>query len=186
MAIPSPDEARRILAARKPAPGIVHHVEGVARVAGEAARLLAASGIPIDVGLVEAAAVLHDLDKVEPGDATLPHGAQAGRLLAEMGFGELAVPVASHPVTALLDEALYPRGWASVVLAIADRHVAQEFLTIDQRLDDMQRRHPAYRASIEAARRPSHALERELAQTCGLSEEALVDRLRAAWGANAT
>lgn len=95
------------------------------------------------------------------------------------------MPVASHPVTALLDTDRHPIGWPSVLVAVADRHVAQGFLTIDERLDDMQRRHPQYAAHIEMARAPAHALERELAEATGLSVDDLVARLRAAWEAGA-
>ena len=55
-----------------------------------------------------------------------------------MGFEELAAPVASHPVTCLLDDRCFPRGWPSVIVAVADRHVAQAFLTIDERIDEMK------------------------------------------------
>jgi len=54
-------------------------------------------------------------------------------------------------------------------------------MTIDERIDDMRLRHPEYVESIEAARRPSHALEAELADATGLTVDALVERLRAAW-----
>ena len=91
------------------------------------------------------------------------------------------MPVASHPVRALLDEDRYPLGWPSVIVADAARNVALRFLSVDERLDDMKRRHPEYAASIEAARRPSHGLEAELADAAGLSVDDLVDRLRAAW-----
>jgi hypothetical protein len=93
------------------------------------------------------------------------------------------MPVASHPITALLDDDRYPIGWPSVLVAVADRHVAQTFLTVDERLDDMKRRHPDHAKSIEAARRPSHALEAELAEATGLAVDELVARLRAAWEA---
>jgi hypothetical protein len=63
--------------------------------------------------------------------------------------------------------------------------VAQAFVTVDERLDDMKLRHPEYAESIEAARRPAHALEAEVADAVGLSVDALVDRLRAAWEAGA-
>ena len=49
----------------------------------------------------------------------------------------------------------------------------------------MKDRHPEYASSIEAARRPAHALEEELAEVTGLSVDALVERLRAAWEAGA-
>jgi hypothetical protein len=58
-------------------------------------------------------------------------------------------------------------------------------MTIDERIDDMRLRHPEYAASIDAARRPSHALEAELADATGLSVEELVRRLSAAWEAGA-
>ena len=93
------------------------------------------------------------------------------------------MPVASHPVSALLDEDRYPRGWPSVIVAVADRHVAQEFLTIDERIDDMKLRHPEHADSIESSRRPSHSLEAEVAEVTGLEVDDLVSRLRAAWEA---
>ncbi|HET6820895.1 MAG TPA: hypothetical protein VFH98_10105 [Candidatus Limnocylindria bacterium] len=93
--------------------------------------------------------------------------------------------MASHPVTCLLDDRCFPRGWPSVLVSIADRHVAQAFLTIDERIDDMQRRHAEYAESLEAARRPAHALEAEMSEAVGLEVDGLVDRLRAAWEAGA-
>ena len=93
------------------------------------------------------------------------------------------MPVASHPITALLDDDRFPIGWPSVLVSVADRHVAQRFLTLDERLDDMKARHPQHAASIEAARRPAHVLEAQLAEAVGLGVDDLVDRLRAAWEA---
>jgi hypothetical protein len=66
-------------------------------------------------------------------------------------------------------------------VAVADRHVAQEFLTIDQRIDDQARRYPAFRAELEACRAPAHLMQEELAAAAGLSSDSLEDRLRAAW-----
>ncbi|MEO7295965.1 MAG: hypothetical protein ABIZ57_07460 [Candidatus Limnocylindria bacterium] len=59
--------------------------------------------------------------------------------------------------------------------------MAQEFLTLDERLDDMKRRHPEHADDIEAARPRAHALEAELAEVVGLTVDELVARLRAAW-----
>ncbi len=103
--------------------------------------------------------------------------------MVEAGHEELAIPIASHPVTALFDEERYPRGWASVAVSVADRHVAQEFVTLDERIDDMALRHPEYREQLQLARRPAHALEAELAEVAGLPADELVALLRAAWTA---
>ena len=185
MALPDRETVQRLLDEAELPYGIRIHSAGVARVAVAAAGLVAESGIPVDGWLVEAAALLHDIDKPEVRRSGGEHGIVGARRLEAAGHEELAMPVASHPVTALLDEGRFPIGWPSVLVAVADRHVAQEFLTIDERLDDMKRRHPEHADSIEAARRPSHALEAELAEAAGLPAEDLVARLRAAWEAGA-
>lgn len=183
MAVPDRDAVRRLLDEAELPDGIRIHSEGVARVAVAAAGLVAEAGIPVDGWLVEAAALLHDIDKPVVRRTGGEHGVVGARRLEEAGHEELAMPVASHPVSALLDEDRYPRGWPSVIVAVADRHVAQEFLTIDERLDDMKLRHPEHADSIESSRRPSHALEAEVAEVTGLEVGELVARLRTAWEA---
>src|SRR6188508_1427130 len=178
MAVPDRSTALRLLDESGLPDGVVVHSRGVARVAIAAAGLVAEAQIPVD------AALLDDIDKASsrPG---ANHGIAGARQLEAMGYGELAMPVASHPVTSLLDEDRYPIGWPSVLVAVADRHVAQQFMTVDERIDDMRQRHPEYAESIEAARRPSHALEAELAEATGMDVDDLVARLRAAWEAGA-
>jgi putative nucleotidyltransferase with HDIG domain len=183
MAVPSLVQAERLLASYSLPDGIVVHSRGVSRVAAEAARLLAAAGVEVDPHLVEVAALLHDIDKLETRDQDGRHGLVAARWLTELGCAELAEPVASHPIGSLLDPARAPRGWASVSVAVADRHVAQGFVTIDERINDQAARYPAYRTSLEAARAPAHAMEAQLATAAGFNTEQLVARLRAAWEA---
>ncbi len=181
MALPTPARARQILAELEIPAGIVSHSEGVARVAIEAGRLVAATGIPVDLPLLEVAALLHDIDKPRIRRSGGEHGIVGAQMLVAMGYEELAMPVASHPVNCLLDEERFPRGWPSVLLAIADKHVAQEFMSIDERLDGRVARHPEYRSQIDAARLPARALEHEIAEVVGLTDEALVDLLRFAF-----
>jgi hypothetical protein len=113
------------------------------------------------------------------------HGVLGAERLTAMGHPELAPPVASHPVTCLLDDERFPRGWPSVIVSVADRHVGSSFLTTDQRIDDLALRYPQHRADLEAARRPAHALESEVAEAARLPVDELVERLRAAWEAGA-
>ncbi|MGH2429535.1 MAG: hypothetical protein ACRDGV_11745 [Candidatus Limnocylindria bacterium] len=63
--------------------------------------------------------------------------------------------------------------------------MAQEFMTIDERLDDMARRHPELADQIDTARRPAHALEAQVAEGIGIEVDDLVARLRGAWQAGA-
>jgi hypothetical protein len=129
--------------------------------------------------------VLHDIDKPmtarDDAQSGGLHGQVGARLLARMGFAELGPAVASHPLASVLDEARYPRGWEAVLVFLSDKHVAQEFLSVDERLDDMQRRYPGFHAEIDEARPRVHALEAELAEITGHEVNGLVERLRSAW-----
>ena len=104
MAIPDRATARRLLDEAGLPDGIVIHSEGVARVAAAAAGLVDEAQIPVDGALVGVAALLHDIDKVEIRRSGGEHGIVAARRLEAMGYPELAMPVASHPITALLDD----------------------------------------------------------------------------------
>lgn len=181
MAVPDRATAERLLHEAGLPDGIVVHSQGVARVAVAAAEMVAAARIPVDVALVEAAALLHDIDKLEVRENGGDHGSVGARRLEALGYPELAMPVASHPITALLDQDRFPIGWPSVLVAVADRHVAQEFLTVDERLDDMKQRYPQHADSIDAARHWAHVLEAQLAEAVDLSVEELVGALRTAW-----
>jgi len=183
MGVPSLAAAELLLASFELPDGIVTHARGVSRVAAEAARLLEAAGIAVDPHLVEVAALLHDVDKVETRDHGAEHGLMAARWMAERGFAELSEPIASHPILCLLDPSRAPRGWASVAVAVADRRVAQEFVSIDERIDDLERRYPDVRTDLEAARAPAHAMQDELAAAAGVSEDELETGLVAAWKA---
>lgn len=183
MALPTRVEAEQLLASFELPEGIVTHARGVSRVAAEAARLLAAEGIEVDPELVAIAALLHDVDKLQTRDDGTEHGLLAGRWVTERGWPELAGPIASHPIFCLLDPSRAPQGWAARAVAVADRHVAQRFVSIEERIDEQAARYPEFRAELDASRAPAHAMEAELATAAGLSMDELVARLRNAWDA---
>jgi hypothetical protein len=60
--------------------------------------------------------------------------------------------------------------------------VVQRFVSIDERIDDLARRYPAFQADLQAAREPAQAMEAELASAAGLTLAELTTRLRAACG----
>ena len=182
MAVPTLAEAEQLLASYDLPAGIVTHSRGVSAVAAEAARLLEAASVEIDPQLVAVAALLHDVDKPQTrGDGQ--HGLLAARWMTELGYTELAAPIASHPIGRLLDPARAPSGWSSVAVAVADRRVAQALVTIDERIDDQARRYPAFRAELEAARAPAHAMQASLIAAAGVESHAFESALRGAWEA---
>ena len=179
MAIPDRAAARALLDGLPD--WLVLHSEGVARVGAAAARALAANGVAVDPELVEAAGRLHDIDKLETRSDGRRHGVVAAEQLTALGYGELAGPVAAHPLAALLDPARAPRTWAEICVSLADRRVALTFMSRDERIDDMVRRYPEHAAAIEDARSPARALENQVVSASGLSPTAFDAVLLQAW-----
>lgn len=176
MAIPSRAESIDVLCSFEPPWWFLRHSLAVAEVAAYLAERLEARGIAIDRRVVEAAALLHDIDKLfDPDDPlrAFGHGDAGARWLDDHGYGELAGPVAAHPITRLTDPQRYRR-WAafsnseSRVVAYADKRGEQRVGSLAARLDDMEQRHPEHLASLRAARRRAERLEREVCEAAGI------------------
>lgn len=167
MTVPSREEAARLLLSLDPPDWHLRHSRAVAEIAGwlalrvERSALRGSagpgahrrgSGAPVDRGVVEAAALLHDVDKAlpEPARPATVHGAAGAAWLRGHGFPELEEAVALHPVTLLVDR----RGTARVldasiearIVAYADKRAGQRLESMADRFARWHRRHPHSRA----------------------------------------
>ena len=155
MSVPGRVEAASLLLCLDPEPWFLRHARAVAEIAAWLAARTAARGLPIDRRLVEAAALLHDADKVLPPDdplRALPHGEGSAAWLARVGHSELAPAAACHPVTRLKDGAAFRR-WTAVatleerIVAYADKRAGQRLESTDARFASWRRRYPLGSAS---------------------------------------
>jgi hypothetical protein len=146
----------------------------------------------VDRAAVEAAALLHDVDKVLPAHdqaRTLPHGEGSAAWLTRRGHGELARLVANHPVTRLADEPAYRR-WAAFasreerLVAYADKRAGQRLESMDARFRSWERRYPgSWDATTRSTVRTRAArLEADVCRAAGV-EPWQVGRLR--WASRA-
>jgi HD domain len=104
MTVPSRTEAASLLLSLHPPAWHVRHSRAVAEVAAWLAVRITARGTPIDRRLVEAAALLHDVDKVLPATdraRRLPHGEGSAAWVTRNDAGELGEAIAGHPITRL-------------------------------------------------------------------------------------
>jgi HD domain-containing protein len=150
MTIPGRVDAASLLLSLDPPAWFVRHARAVAEVAGFLAARIDGAGIPVDRRLVEAAALLHDVDKVlPPTDPArgLPHGDGSADWLTRRGHPELARAVAAHPVTRLMDGERYRR-WSAFasredrIVAYADKRAGQRLESMDARFASWRRRYP--------------------------------------------
>jgi HD domain len=188
MSIPDRRSAAALLLTLEPKPWALRHARAVAEVAGWLAARIDARGTPVDRPLVEAAALLHDVDKLlPPGDPlrSLAHGDGSAAWLTLRGHPELARAVAGHPVTRLADEARY-RTWSAFasreerIVAYADKRAGQGLEPMAARFASWGRRYPETwdQATVERVRRRAARLEADVCRAAGVSPE---DVRRLAW-----
>jgi hypothetical protein len=136
--------------------------------------------------VVEAAGLLHDLDKALPREhhlLELGHGGAGAAWLAERGHGELAPAVAGHTATLLSDEQRYPRWAVSAtleerVVAYADKRARQDVVTLDERFALWYDKHPEYAEGLRVGLARARLLEQEVCASAGIAP---ADVERRAW-----
>jgi hypothetical protein len=161
MSAPSRAEAAALLLSLDPPAWHLRHARAVAEVAGWLAARCERAGEAVDRGVVEAAALLHDVDKaLRPGDPAraLPHGDGSAAWLAGRGHPELAGAVTAHPVTRLVaaeaDRWLEAAPLEELLVAYADKRAGQRLEPLAARFADWRRRYPdGWPAADEAAAR---------------------------------
>jgi HD superfamily phosphodiesterase len=175
MTVPSRAEAASLLLSLDPPAWHARHSRAVAEVAAWIADRIAANAHPIDRRVVDAAALLHDIDKLLPSDEparALVHGAGSAAWLERRGFGELAEAVARHPVTTLgaehAEEWLESASIEALVVSYADKRAGQELEPMTERFREWAGRYPDGwpRPVAERAWRLAEQLE---ARVCGLA-----------------
>ncbi len=190
MTVPSRDEAARLLLSVDPPAWHIRHVRAVAEVAAwlalratrrAGARHGGSNRTAVDRRLVEAAALLHDIGKTQPGTGS--HGEAGARWLAARGHPELGEAVRLHPVSILADRAgatrLRAASLEAKIVAYADKRAGQRLEPLAERFAGWRRRYPDGWTGDEvaAAWRRSEALEREVCGAAGC-RPAEVGRLR--------
>jgi hypothetical protein len=184
MAIPSRDEAARLLKQLDPPEWHLAHSAAVADVAAFLAAKILEQGHAIIVPLVESAALLHDIDKALPKYAPqkeLGHADAGSQWLSDNGYGELSGAVAAHPVTRLAEDEHYTI-WEldstveERVVAYADKRAMQDLVSMDERFGVWIEKHGDTDV-MRTARARARVLEASVCAAAGLKPDE-VARLR--------
>ncbi|MEK7533056.1 MAG: HD domain-containing protein [Patescibacteria group bacterium] len=89
--------------------------------------------LSIDTRLLEAAALVHDIDKMAQKKSNEHHPDAAVRILRESGYDEVADLVRTHPLHAILDQSITPKTWEQKLLYLSDKMVKYTIITVDAR-----------------------------------------------------
>lgn len=193
MAVPGRVVAAALLLSLDPPPWFLRHSRAVAEIAGWLARAAAANGASVDRRLVEAAALLHDVDKLPAvrGSGTLrdeAHGAGSAAWLAARGHAELAEAVRAHPVVRLADDRWWRRFRSEAplevrIVAYADKRAGQRLESLDERFASWRRRYPPGtrvdgaagwdEATVALVHARARELETDVCRAAGVRPEAI-------------
>jgi hypothetical protein len=167
MTVPARREAASLLLSLDPPEWFLRHACAVADVAGWLAAGINARGGHVDAAAVEAAALLHDVDKLRSvgRGAGVRHGEGSAAFLEANGLPALAALVRDHPVTRLAGDEDRARLMAAPIeariVAYADKRAGQRLLSMEQRFGSWRRRYPVTPAEALAgegeARPPKRA-----------------------------
>jgi len=138
--VPSRAVCLRLISQSEMPENIRAHSLLVADVALGIAELLCAAGLDLDVALVEAAALLHDVGKARGLETGEHHARLGGAMVVELGWPALVPAVQGH--TGLEPEQLRAPLDESLLVNYADKRVRHdEVVTLDERFDDLGARY---------------------------------------------
>jgi hypothetical protein len=175
----------------------LRHSRAVAEVAAWLALRAERAGSRVDRRLVEAASLLHDIDKLPAVRAQVEgirHGEASAAWLAAHGHPELGPVIAGHPVTRLADTGWYASWLAAatpeaMIVSYSDKRCGQRLEPMAERFASWSRRYPPEerktgagegwtRQTIELVRERSAEIERRV---CGLAGVAPDEVRRLRW-----
>lgn len=135
---------------------------------------------PVNVHLLEFAALLHDIDKAMdtmPGDR---HPDAAVRMLNGRGMQEVARVISTHPLHTILDASSAPQTWEQKLLFLADKMTKQDIIGVDERFRLWHEEHlpPDAVAVLSAALPRVKVLEEEFCTRAGIAGDLLVSLAR--------
>lgn len=133
--IPTEEEAKALWSKYRLPEYKRRHATIVAKVAAFLAKQLTInnSQLTINLPLLTAGALLHDIDKNISRLPDEKHPQTAVRVLKEEGMAEVAELVKTHPLHAILDPSIAPKTWEEKILFLADKMVKLETVTVDKR-----------------------------------------------------
>ncbi|MBI2134092.1 HD domain-containing protein [Candidatus Woesearchaeota archaeon] len=113
---------------------------------------IAAKRKDVNIKLLEASCLLHDIGKMDSIVKGGKHELIGSRILIKHGYGEVARVIRKHSLHYILDKKKAPREIEEKILFYADKRVmGHRVVSLKRRLDDLRERYPQYRESMDKA-----------------------------------
>ena len=162
---PSREECLRMLRENYVPPHIIAHSEAVADVALELGREMKKNGERVNLRLLDAGALLHDISKfasLGKHETEISHGETGAKLLRKLGFPWIAEIAQAHMFSSIFTEGALDT-WEKKLVYYADKRVNHDRrVKLDSRIAYLSRRYPKGARMFREARPLLKELEKEL------------------------
>ena len=112
MKIPTKEECLKILKDNKVPDNIIAHTKKVCEFSLKVCGVLEEKGIHVNNDLVAAAALLHDIKKLKPGE----HEIEGAKYVESLGYPEVAVLIKKHGLKRSFDQEFIPKTWEEKIV----------------------------------------------------------------------
>ncbi len=164
--------------------GVTHsllaHVSNVAAISYQIANWMRKKGYSINSILAHRGGFLHDLAKLKD-ESQKNHAELAAEILRDKNQMELSEIARKHLIGNLMSENTRPRTWEEKIVNYADKlSEGSSVVSLDERLQALQRRYPAFAEKIQNNTPLIKALEMEILEPLGLTPEIFLKDLKSA------
>ncbi len=157
MKIPTKEECIRLLKDNKVPDNIIAHTKKVCEFSLKVCDSLEERGIKVNRNLVAAAALLHDIKKLKPGE----HEIEGAKYIKSLGYPEVAVLIKKHGLKQSFNEEFIPKTWEEKIVFYSDKRVKNDrAVSIDERFEYIKQTYK--REDVEKEIRFTKDIEKEL------------------------
>jgi len=161
MKIPTEEKCLQILKRNKVPENVISHSVTVADLAVNIAAKLQQRGINVNLALVKAASLLHDIKRLSSD-----HSRDGARFLKDAGFIHVAEIVRKHGLKDL-NLGVHPQTLEEKIVFYADKRVAEDrIVSIRERFDLLKAKYSQVAQEIEETYQYVVDLEHELQRMC--------------------
>lgn len=148
------------------------HITAVTEVAIFLAEKLKEKGIPVNIELVRAGGLLHDLDKIMTLKQNNKHGKVTAKILEEEGFPEIARIAELHVFERTATE---ESTWEEKIVGYADKRCLENnIVSLQKRFEDGRERYPNVNVGLtEKSEQAWIEIEKEIFDLIGMKPEEL-------------
>lgn len=151
---------------------IIAHCINVSKIAVFIAEKINSRGGNVNVSLVRAAALLHDIDKIiEIKNKSGRHGEMAREILEKEGYPEIAKIAQRHVIHQILKEGALSTLEEKIVFYADKRVKHDKVVSLSERFEYLRKIYPQYLDSINLAEPRTKELEAEIMNKAGINAD---------------